>query len=94
MVREEMVNDKITSKVPHHAPFDDEQVSLRLLIEDTTFTGQYRKTDTEEWKTVGQIKLASVEGKPRIGLVTSFGSKDVKRWVHFSNFRILHGTEP
>ena len=94
MVREEKVSDKITSKVPHHTPYDDEQVSLRLLIEGTTFTGQYRKTDKDDWKTVGQIKVASVEGKPRIGLVTSFGSKDVERWVHFSNFRILHGTEP
>lgn len=94
MVREEKVNNKITSKVAHHTPYDEEQVSLRLLIHDTTFTGQYRKTAKEEWKTVGQITLASVEGKPRVGLVTSFGTKEVERWVHFSNFRILQGTEP
>ena len=94
MVREEKVDGKIISKVKNHTPYDDEQVSLRLIIQDTTFTGQYRKTDKEEWKEVGQIKLASVEGKPRVGLVTSFGTNEVVRWVHFSNFRILQRAQP
>lgn len=91
MIREQKVDGKVTGGVPHSVPYDDEEVSLRLVIEDTNFTGQYRKTDKEEWKTVGTIKLASVEGNPRIGLATAFGTEEVVRWVHFSNFRISKG---
>ncbi|MBI5725307.1 MAG: hypothetical protein HZA50_15215 [Planctomycetes bacterium] len=89
MVREEIVGGQMSSKVTCHTPYDMEQVSLRLQIEGTTFTGQYRAAEQEPWQTVGQIQLDSIGGGPKIGLITGFGSQDEVRWVRFSNFRIL-----
>jgi hypothetical protein len=94
MVREQKVDGKLTSKDPHHVPFDDEQVALRLVIEGASLAGYYRRTDQQEWKAVGTIEVTSIEGKPRIGLVTSFGSAEDVRWVHFSGFRIIRRAAP
>ncbi|MBI1832603.1 MAG: DUF1349 domain-containing protein [Planctomycetes bacterium] len=84
MVRE--VKQK--SSVPKHAPFEGDQVCLRLLVSGKVFTGQYRKSEKDAWQTVGECDLP-VDGKPKVGLIASYGPKDAERWVQYSNFRIL-----
>ena len=62
-------------------------LQLRLKVESTRVTGQWRLEDTDAWSDAGTCDF-EVEGRPRFGLFTQNGSKDQIRWVRFDNFVI------
>lgn len=62
-------------------------IQLRLKVESTRVTGQWRLEDADAWSDAGTCDF-DVEGKPRFGLFTQNGPKDQVRWVRFDNFVI------
>jgi acetyl esterase/lipase/regulation of enolase protein 1 (concanavalin A-like superfamily) len=71
--------------VEHH---DARGVWMRLLIADGKITSQFRPTEKDEWKTVGQSELPA-PGPGRVGVMAGGAPKDAERYVRFRSFRIV-----
>jgi regulation of enolase protein 1 (concanavalin A-like superfamily) len=63
-------------------------LQLRLKVESTRVTGQWRLEDADAWSDAGTCDF-QVQGKPRFGLFTQNGPPDQVRWVRFDNFLIV-----
>jgi len=57
-------------------------LQLRLKVEPNGVTGQWRLEDGDDWSSADKCTFEA-QGKPRFGLFTQSGSKDVVRWVRF-----------
>ena len=57
-------------------------LQLRLLVEPDGVTGQWRLEDEDDWSNADKCTF-DAKGKPRFGLFTQSGSKDIVRWVRF-----------
>jgi regulation of enolase protein 1 (concanavalin A-like superfamily) len=66
-------------------------VWMRLLIAGGKITTQYRPSEKEEWKTVGQSDVPA-RGAARVGVMAGGAPKDAERHVRFRAFRILEIT--
>jgi WD40 repeat protein/regulation of enolase protein 1 (concanavalin A-like superfamily) len=64
------------------------EVSLRLLIAGGKITAQYKPSEKETWKTVGQGDVPAGDAA-RVGLMSGGAPKDAERFVRFRSFRIL-----
>jgi regulation of enolase protein 1 (concanavalin A-like superfamily) len=83
MVTENEGNPR-TDVVQHGA----EDVSMRLLISAGTITGQYRRSEKEPWRDVGQAQIPA-KVHARVGVTAGGAPKEAERYVRFRAFRIL-----
>jgi len=67
---------------------DAKGVWMRLLIADGKITTQYRPSEKEEWKTVGNSDIPA-PGPARVGVMSGGAPKEAERHVRFRSFRIL-----
>ena len=88
----ELVDGKILI-VPGHIPFDGNAVQLRWLIDDDTWTAQYRADAKGEFKTAATGKLPPAAKSDRISIQCYHGPPDAEHWIRFDDFRILRLTE-
>ena len=63
-------------------------VWMRLVLADGKITSQYRTTEKDAWKDVGQSELPA-KGPGRVGVMLGGAPKDAERYVRFRAFRIL-----
>jgi regulation of enolase protein 1 (concanavalin A-like superfamily) len=84
----QMVTEKEARPSFAVAKHDAKGVWLRLLIADGKITSQYRPTEKDEWKTVGQSD-APASGPGRVGVMCGGAPRDAERYVSFRSFRIL-----
>jgi regulation of enolase protein 1 (concanavalin A-like superfamily) len=71
--------------VVHH---DAKGVWMRLLIADGKITAQYRPSEKDGWKAVGQSDVPG-GGEARVGVMAGGAPKDAERYVRFRAFRIV-----
>ncbi len=62
-------------------------LELRLKVESDGVTGQWRLKDKDKWSDCDKCTFEA-KGKPRFGLFTQNGHKDVVRWVRFDRLMI------
>ena len=63
-------------------------VWMRLLISAGTIASQYRSSDTESWRDVGQAEIPA-KVPARVGVMAGGAPKEAERYVRFRDFRIL-----
>ena len=88
----ELVDGKILI-VPGHVPFDGNTVQLRWLIDNDTWTAQYRADAKGEFKTAATGKLPPRDANDKISIQCYHGPPDAEHWIRFDDFRILRITE-
>jgi len=84
----QMVTEKAAKPrfaVAHH---EAKGVWMRLVIDGGKITSQYRPTEKEAWKVVGQSDLPAA-GTARVGVMAGGVPKDAERYVRFRAFRIV-----
>ena len=84
----QMVTEKAAKPrfaVAHH---EAKGVWMRLVIDGGKITSQYRPTEKEAWKVVGQSDLPAA-GTARVGVMAGGVPKDAERYVRFRTFRIV-----
>ena len=62
-------------------------LELRLTVESDGVTGQWRLKDEDDWSNCDKCSFEA-KGKPRFGLFTQNGAKDIVRWVRFDRLII------
>ena len=67
---------------------DAKKVWLRLVVADGKVTGQFRESETREWKTVGE-KPSPMIGKAKAGIIAGGAPKDADHVATFKEFRIV-----
>jgi regulation of enolase protein 1 (concanavalin A-like superfamily) len=72
-------------EVAHHGA---KGVWLRLLISAGTITTQYRSSEKEAWREVGQAKVPT-EVPARAGLTSGGAPRGSERYVRYRTFRVL-----
>jgi regulation of enolase protein 1 (concanavalin A-like superfamily) len=75
------------------ARHDAKGVWMRLVIFEGKFTSQYRPSEKEEWKIVGQSDVPA-QGAARVGVMAGGAPKEAERYVRFRSFRILEIAKP
>jgi regulation of enolase protein 1 (concanavalin A-like superfamily) len=63
-------------------------VWMRLVISGGKITTQYKPSEKEEWKVVGQSDLPA-QGAARVGVMAGGAPQEAERYVRFRAFRIL-----
>jgi regulation of enolase protein 1 (concanavalin A-like superfamily) len=63
-------------------------VWVRLLISAGTINGQYRSSETESWRDVGQFEVPA-KVPARVGVMAGGATKEAERYVRLRAFRIL-----
>jgi regulation of enolase protein 1 (concanavalin A-like superfamily) len=100
-VWKEMVNGKVELPMiiekegrvsAHTAKYDAKSVWMRLVIHGGKITTQYRPSEKEAWKVVGETDLPA-KGVGRVGVMCGAAPKDAERYVRFRTFRILEVAE-
>jgi regulation of enolase protein 1 (concanavalin A-like superfamily) len=84
----QMVTEKEAKPTFVVAKYDAKGVWMRLLTSGGKITTQYRPSEKEEWKTVGQSD-APAKGPGRVGVMAGGAPKDAERYARFQDFRIL-----
>jgi regulation of enolase protein 1 (concanavalin A-like superfamily) len=74
--------------VPKH---DAKGVWMRLVISGGKITSQFKPSEKEAWKTVGQSDIPAA-GTARVGVMAGGAPKEAERYVRFRSFRILEIT--
>jgi hypothetical protein len=83
----QMVTEKDGKPRTAVARHDAKGVWIRLVISAGMFTSQYRSTEKEPWRDVGQGEIPA-EGPPRVGVVAGGAPREAERHVRFRAFRI------
>jgi agarase len=68
-------------------PLDSFTVQLRQRVRGNHIHGEFRTSDSAEWKTAGDCDLP-VKGPPKVSLQLYQGPAAVKRWARISSFQI------
>lgn len=75
--------------VPPETPFDGNTVQLRWLIDNDTWTAQYRPDAKGEFKTAATGKLPPPGKNDQISIQCYHGPPNAEHWIRFDDFRIL-----
>ena len=87
-VEMQMVTEKDAKPSFAVAKHEAKEVWIRLLIAGGKITTQFRGSEKDAWKTVGQADVPA-GASPRIGITSGGAPKDAERYVRFRSFRIL-----
>jgi regulation of enolase protein 1 (concanavalin A-like superfamily) len=71
---------------------EGKKVWLRLVVSEGKVTGQFRESEKEEWKTVGE-KPAPMTGAGKAGIIAGGAPKDADHVATFREFRIVQLTK-
>ena len=75
-------------------PLDSATVHLKLLLKASEVRGQFRTSETNEWREVGQCDLPALPGmNPRLSLQFYQGAPDVEHWAKIRAFRVARKRE-
>jgi regulation of enolase protein 1 (concanavalin A-like superfamily) len=84
----QMVTEKDAKPRFAVAKHDAKGVWMRLVISGGKISTQYRPSEKEAWKVVGQSDIPA-QGTVRVGVMAGGAPKDAERYVRFRAFRIL-----
>ncbi len=74
------------------AQYGAKGVWMRLVISAGTIASQYRSSDTEPWRDVGQFEIPA-QVPARVGVMAGGAPREAERYVRFRAFRILELTK-
>ena len=82
---------------PIHGPtetdYKESGVWLRLTLRGIKATAQYRPSENEPWKPIGECGIPTSDKELLVGFQSGYGLEKPERQAHFRNFRILKATE-
>jgi hypothetical protein len=74
--------------IPGRKPAPSKTVQLRLVVDGTAWTAQYREDARGDFQTAGSGKLPP-PGDDQISIQCYNGPPDAEHWIRFDNFRIV-----
>ena len=82
---------------PIHGPaetdYKESGVWLRLTLRGTKATAQYRASEKEPWKPIGECPIPTSNKELLVGFQSGYGQEKSERQARFSSFRILKASE-
>jgi regulation of enolase protein 1 (concanavalin A-like superfamily) len=82
---------------PVHGPaetdYNESGVWLRLTLHGMKAVAQYRSSEKEPWKPIGECAIPTSDKELLVGFQTGYGLEKPERQVRFSHFRILKASE-
>jgi regulation of enolase protein 1 (concanavalin A-like superfamily) len=87
-VKLQMVTEKDAKPRFAVVKHDAKGVWMRLVIADGKIKTQYRPSEKEAWKDVGQSEMPA-KGAARVGVMAGGAPKEAERYARFRSFRIL-----
>ena len=71
-------------------PLESASVRLRFLVTGGQIRGQFRTSDSLDWREVGQCTLPALAGaRPNVSLQFYQGAEKTEHWARVTEFRIL-----
>jgi hypothetical protein len=86
-----LVHEHIDGKewiIPGRKPAPSKTVQLRLIVDGTKWTAQYRPDAKGEFQTAGSGKLPA-PGDDQVSIQCYNGPPDAEHWIRFDDFRIV-----
>jgi hypothetical protein len=86
-----LVHELIDGKlwiIPGRKPAPSKTVQLRLIVEGSDWTAQYREDATGDFQTAGSGKLPP-PGEDQVSIQCYNGPPDAEHWIRFDDFRIV-----
>ena len=86
-----LVHEHIDGKdwiIPGKKPAPSKTVQLRLVVDGTKWTAQYREDAQGEFKTAGSGKLPA-PGDDQVSIQCYNGPPEAEHWIRFDDFRII-----
>ena len=74
--------------IPGKKPAPSKTVQLRLVVDGTQWTAQYREDAQGEFQTAGAGKLPE-PGDDQVSIQCHNGPPDAEHWIRFDDFRIV-----
>jgi hypothetical protein len=90
-----LVHERIDGKdwiIPGRKPAPSRTVQLRLVVEGTQRTAQYREDAKGEFQTAASGKLPP-PGEDQVSIQCYNGPADAEHWIRFDDFRIVELAE-
>ncbi len=90
-----LVHERINGElwiIPGKKPAPGKTVQLRVIIDGTQWTAQFREDATGEFQTAGSGSLPA-PGKDQVSIQCYNGPPDAEHWIRFDDFRIVELAE-
>ena len=78
---------------PGETDYKESGVWLRLTLRGTKATAQYRSSEKEPWKPIGECPIPTSTKELLVGFQSGYGQEKSERQARFRSFRILPWSE-